>query len=288
MVEIPEALAEAAALVVSRTKQIDAILLHTGSGKNFAWLLNHLKDPHVKVIVASDDPKRLSNIVSTKNLHVRLVSVKHWHKGQLSRIPQVIAKCLDKGYLRVGENVLCLVGNGVPDATDVLKVWRVTGEEKVFEWGETTSSAVTLAVELASAEVEGKPVGAAFIIGDWKRVLRYSHPLLPDPLSAYNMNLKNREGWEIIKKIAANFDGAFVVAEDGTIKASCRRLDANRRVDIPKGLGTRHHAVAAMTAATSATGVTVSQEDRMVRVFRGGKIVAKLDPRGTILEHVDV
>jgi DNA integrity scanning protein DisA with diadenylate cyclase activity len=285
--EIPKALAEAAAFVASKTKEVDAILIHTQSGKNCSWLLEHLKDRRIKIIVASRDQKCLSVLPPSQQQRVKLISVHHWHRGQLSRIPQVIARCLEQGYLRVGDKVLCLMGNGAPDFTDAIKYWRVTGEERVFDWGETLVSTVSLALELASCEVEGKPVGAAFMIGDWKRVLRYSHPLIPDPLSSYKANIKRRDSWEMIKKIAANFDGAFVIADDGVIKASCRRLDANRRVRIPEGLGTRHHAVAAMTAATSAKGITVSQEDRMIRIFKNGRIVAKINPKGTMLEHLD-
>lgn len=283
MVDIPEALAEAAALVVSKTKKIDAVLVHTLSGKNCNWLLDHLRERDVKVIVASHTPRCISNI---RGKNVKFVQVQHWHRGQLTRISQVIGKCLENNYLASGERVLCLMGDGFPDSTDVIKVWQVTGEERVFNWGETVSSVVNLAIELASSEVEEKPVGAAFIVGDWERVLQYSHPLLVDPLASYKANVKDRKSWEIIKKITANFDGAFVVKEDGEIVASCRRLDASRKVSIPQGLGTRHHAVAAMTSATKAKGITVSQEDRMIRIFKEGKIVARLDPKGTIVEYL--
>jgi hypothetical protein len=281
--DIPRALAEAAALVAKRTKEVDAILVHTFSGNNCNWILKHLKGKRVKLIIASSNASCFSTICEQRE-DLKFIRVDNWQRGQLARIPQAIARCLDRGYLSKGERVLCLMGNGHADSTDLLKLWVVNGEEKAYSWGEVMEATVELAVEIASTEIEGKPVGGAFMVGDWKRVLRYSHPLMPNPFQRYKVNVKDRSQWEMIKKISANFDGAFVLADDGLIKAACRRLDVSRRVKIPKGLGTRHHAVAAMTAATSSKGVTVSQEDRFVRVFKGGRLVARIDPLGRILE----
>jgi hypothetical protein len=281
--DIPRALAEAAAQVATRTKEVDAILIQTLSGNNCNWILKHLKGKRIKVIIASSNASCLSTIHEQRE-DLRFIRVGSWQRGQLAKIPQAIARCLDEGHLSKGERVLCLIGNGHADSTDLLKFWVVSGEEKTYSWGEVMEATVELAIEIASTEIEGKPVGGAFMVGDWKRVLRYSHPLMPNPFQQYKANVKNRLHWEMIKKISASFDGAFVLADDGSIKAAYRRLDANRRVRIPKGLGTRHHAVAAMTAATSSRGVTVSQEDRFVRVFKGGRLIARIDPLGRILE----
>jgi len=283
-VDIPKALAEAAALVATRAEgKIDAVLVHTYSGENCSWLLKHLKSKKIKVIVASSSPSRLSNLQQCRR-DVKFVRVTNWHRGQLARIPQAVAKCLERGHLFEGERVLCLIGNGCADATDLMKIWEVSGEEKAYMWDDVVSATVELATEMASTDIEGRPVGAAFIIGDWKRVLKYSHSLMPNPFENYKANVKDRSNWDMIKKYAATFDGAFVVADDGILKAAYRRLSASRRIQIPKGLGTRHHAVAAMTAATKSKGVTVSQEDRYVRIFEAGKLIAKVNPSGKLLE----
>ncbi|MEM3452641.1 MAG: diadenylate cyclase, partial [Candidatus Hadarchaeum sp.] len=57
-------------------------------------------------------------------------------------------------------------------------------------------------------------------------------------------------------------------------------------VEIPPGLGTRHLAVAAITAATRARGITVSGENGVVRIFEKGKILAKIDPGSRIIESL--
>jgi DNA integrity scanning protein DisA with diadenylate cyclase activity len=80
------------------------------------------------------------------------------------------------------------------------------------------------------------------------------------------------------------FDGAFVVDKSGLIIAAHRYLNAKARVKVPEGLGTRHLAVASMTAATYAKGVTVSGEDGIVRVFEFGRMIAKINPSSKIIE----
>ena len=68
---------------------------------------------------------------------------------------------------------------------------------------------------------------------------------------------------------------------NGVITAADRYLRAEDvRVSIPNGLGTRHRAIARMTKATRAIGVVVSESDRQVRVFRGGRLIATMDPLG--------
>jgi DNA integrity scanning protein DisA with diadenylate cyclase activity len=61
-------------------------------------------------------------------------------------------------------------------------------------------------------------------------------------------------------------------------------LDAKARAKVPEGLGTRHLAVASMTAATHAKGVTVSGEDGTVRIFELGHVVVKINPNSKIIE----
>jgi DNA integrity scanning protein DisA with diadenylate cyclase activity len=178
-----------------------------------------------------------------------------------------------------------LLGDGSPDSTDLIHVWNVTGEECVTNVlsDDTMKAAVELSIELASVGADEKPIGAAFVIGDARNVLRLSYPLMPDPFQNHHTNIRDKQQWELVKKYAC-FDGAFIIDSDGTIIAAHRCLNANKRCDIPPGLGTRHHAVGAMTAVTAAKGVTVSQEDGLIRVFEKGRIVARVNPNSRIIE----
>ncbi len=74
-------------------------------------------------------------------------------------------------------------------------------------------------------------------------------------------------------------DGAFVVARDGTVEAACRIIDApNTGLTLPKGLGTRHWAAAAITNVTNALAVVVSQSTGTVRLFQKGEIILRIAP----------
>jgi DNA integrity scanning protein DisA with diadenylate cyclase activity len=204
----------------------------------------------------------------------------------MARVGQLVAHSLREGYVSRGQRLVCLLGDGFPDSTDLIKVCSVTGEENVTDifFNKTLTATVELSIELALARVNGEPIGVAFMIGDVESVLMHSYSLMPDPFPGSHANIKDKKQWELVKKYAASFDGAFVIDSDGTIVAAQRHLIANRRCDIPPGLGTRHHAVAAMTAVTAAKGVTVSQEDGFVRVFEKGRVVAKVNPASHVVE----
>jgi DNA integrity scanning protein DisA with diadenylate cyclase activity len=83
---------------------------------------------------------------------------------------------------------------------------------------------------------------------------------------------------EAIKEIA-QLDGAFVVGRDGTVEAGCRIIDApNNDLTLPKGLGTRHWAAAAITNVTNALAVVVSQSTGTVRLFQKGDVILRIAP----------
>lgn len=76
-------------------------------------------------------------------------------------------------------------------------------------------------------------------------------------------------------KELAQLDGAFVISGNGVVEAACRFLTADASmVDIPKGLGTKHFSVAAMTMATKAIGIVVSMSGGRITLFKNGKILS--------------
>jgi diadenylate cyclase len=112
-------------------------------------------------------------------------------------------------------------------------------------------------------------------------VLGCSRPVGFDPVRGYNRKERNlddprvREG---IKEIA-QMDGALVVSADGVVEAACRYLDCSAAdVTLSKGLGARHWAAAAISRATNAVAVTVSQTNGTVRIFQNGEVVLRIEP----------
>jgi DNA integrity scanning protein DisA with diadenylate cyclase activity len=146
---------------------------------------------------------------------------------------------------------------------------------------DTLQTVINLAVDIGREGREGKPVGTMFVVGDQAKVLKTSHPQGFDPVKGYSRkerNLKSARVREAVKEIA-QMDGAFVVAADGTVEAACRYIDAPAAdITLSKGLGARHWAAAAVSRATKAIAVTVSESTGTVRVFDDGEVKLRIEP----------
>src|SRR5262249_38238378 len=92
---------------------------------------------------------------------------------------------------------------------------------------------------------------------------------------------------EQIKDIA-QLEGAFLIRRDGIAVAACMYIDAPAEgITLSKGLGTRHWAGAAISKATTAVAVVVSQSSGTVRLFQNGNIILRIEPfpRPMIWQH---
>jgi len=141
---------------------------------------------------------------------------------------------------------------------------------------EVLSYVIDLAIELGYEGVEGKSIGAIFVIGDSDNVMKLSRPISYDPFEKSYANIMDENARSAIKALA-KLDGAFVINNDGQIIAASRYLDApTNGIDIPKGLGARHISAASMTKNTNAIAVVLSETDKKVRLFKDGKLMAEI------------
>jgi len=112
-------------------------------------------------------------------------------------------------------------------------------------------------------------------------VLKHCHPLGFDPVKGYGTHerqLGDSKVREAIKEIA-QLDGAFVVASDGTVVAACQYISApGADITLSKGLGARHWAAAAISRATQAVAIAVSQSNGTVRLFQNGEVMLRIEP----------
>jgi diadenylate cyclase len=137
-----------------------------------------------------------------------------------------------------------------------------------------------LAIEIAREGREGRRVGTLFTLGRPDAVLAHSRPLILDPLAGHvphathvlDQNLRGT-----VKELA-QLDGAFVVSEEGVVRAACRYLDASvENIDLPLGLGSRHLAAASVSKRLGVVAIVVS-ETAVVRVFHGGDLIVEIIP----------
>ncbi len=146
---------------------------------------------------------------------------------------------------------------------------------------DTLQLVVNLCLEIGREGREGKPVGTLFVVGDHRKVLSCTHSQGFDPVKGYNRkerNLRSMRVREGIKEIA-QMDGAFIVSADATVLAACRYIDAPATdITLSKGLGARHWAAAAISRATKAIAIAVSESNGTVRLFQNGHVVLRIEP----------
>ncbi len=139
---------------------------------------------------------------------------------------------------------------------------------------------LSLAIELAAEGREAHPIGAMFVIGDTRQVIRHTQQLVLNPFHGFARRLRNvldPSLTETVKEFSL-LDGAFIVEPDGAIRSAGTYLIPKTRVtDLHGGLGARHQAAAAITAETRAIAVTVSQSTGTVTLFQNGRVVLTLE-----------
>ncbi len=146
---------------------------------------------------------------------------------------------------------------------------------------ETLRVVVDLAVEVGREGREGKPVGTLFVVGQHRKVMALSHEHVHDPFKGYSRKerlIRSPRVQESIKELA-QIDGAFVISSDGVVQAAGRIIDAPAEgLTLSKGLGARHWAAAAISKATKAVAIAVSESTGTVRIFQDGYVVLRIEP----------
>lgn len=202
-----------------------------------------------------------------------------------------ITSAAGRGFLRAGDQVVGLVARKPRVPPDILLIARVDRDlagSAIGDAGDdgvspaTLQAILELALALGFEGWEGHAVGTIFVVGDSARVMESSRQIALNPFQGYSedeRNLANPAVREALRNFAT-LEGAFVVREDGVVLAAGRYLDPEPQgeIEIPLGLGSRHMAAAAVTKATGAIAVLVSQTTGKVRVFRRGQVVLELTP----------
>jgi DNA integrity scanning protein DisA with diadenylate cyclase activity len=247
---------------------------------------------------SSQKPRFLVAVSSTKHLEevqkagLAGVSVPLENLPIHDRITQALLEAVADDLVAAHATVIVLYSGFEPDVVDSLTIVDLSERLRRFTGRDLRGlesvvplpvlrTVVDLALEIGREGREGKPVGTIFVVGDVRRVLSLSHPINFDPVRGYSRrerNLLDSRVREAIKEIA-QLDGAIIVAPDGTVESACRIIDAPAtNITLSKGLGARHWAAAAITRATKAIAVTVSESTGTVRIFQNGEVIRRIEP----------
>jgi len=275
------------AIRLSETVEADGVLILLDGGADWNRL-QKLADG-VRLMVAADTQEELDG---ASEVGLLPVVVNMPDSPVYDRLTQALLEAVADDLLVPGSRVVALYSGFDQDTIDSVSVInlgehldRLTGRDlRQLETRvplETLKVVVDLAVEIGREGREGKTVGTMFVVGDTRKVLAHSKPAGFDPVRGYNRKERNlfearvREG---IKEIA-QMDGAIIVSPDGTVDAACRYVDSSAAtITLSKGLGARHWAAAAVSRATNAVAVTVSESNGTVRIFQNGEVMLRIEP----------
>lgn len=198
---------------------------------------------------------------------------------------------LSQEIVQPGAKIVFAVGPSDSGPLDLIQIVDTSRESEVIAGRGVTriSEAVqpelfhavlNLAVELADTGREGKPLGTIFVVGDHEKVMQLSKQMIMNPFKGYDeedRNILQSSMKETIREFAA-MDGAFVIADDGTILSAGRYLGA--AIDestLPRGLGSRHISAAGISTLTRAVAFVISESSGDVRIFKDGRIIMHIE-----------
>ena len=279
-----------AAARLAKDEKADGVLVLLDGSSDWQALKKKAEESGVaKLIIAADTPEELQGAADAGLLTVELNMDK---SPVFEKLAQALLEAVADDMLEPSSHVVAVYSGFEPETIDSLSVLALSdhlGRLTVRDLRQLETSVpldtlqvvVNLAVEIGREGREGKPVGTLFVVGDHLKVLKASHPQGYDPVKGYtkkDRNLKNARVREMIKEVA-QLDGAFVISAEGVVTASCQYIDAPAaEIILSKGLGARHWSAAAISKASKAIAVTVSESSGTVRLFQNGDVMLRIEP----------
>lgn len=279
-------------LLASTRKIVDevkaqAVVLLADLPYDFAAIRNELHP--TRLVVATDKVELFRTVLDDDVDLVPLVQEPESRRLQLS---QALLEAIADELLQSGDKVVALYPGFELHDIDTLSIIslgehlaRLTSRDlQRLETQvplETLRTVVDLAIEIGREGREGKPVGTLFVVGQHRKVLKLSHEQVHDPFRGYSAKerqIRDARVRESVKEIA-QLDGAFIISAEGIVQSAGRHIDASAGgITLSKGLGARHWAAAAISKATKAIAIAVSESTGTVRLFQDGKVVLRIEP----------
>ncbi|MCE9545986.1 MAG: diadenylate cyclase [Planctomycetia bacterium] len=275
------------AVRMARSSNADALMLLVEGPTNFERLKEAVGD--VPLLLASESASYLEGAAA---FNLRSIKLPQSEGPVQEKLTQALLESVADDLLAPGADVVAVYSGfeaGKLDSVSLIHLdehlKRLTSSDlRQLETRvplDTLKSVVDLAVEIGREGREGKPVGTMFVVGNTKKVLTMCHAIGFDPVKGYHRDermLSDPRVREGIKEIA-QMDGAFIVTPDGVVQAAAQYVDASAAgITLSKGLGARHWAAAAVSRASDALAVTVSESSGTVRIFQNGEVMLRIEP----------
>lgn len=253
-------------------------------------LLRSRLDERVRVLTTAGGIARSAGSDDGEVLVLPEVRLRRRGRAKIALLEAVAA-----GFLEPGQRVVVVSGNQTDAGLelDTIAVIELDREEDFLDGDGDAPLAMlrkvadpaafdcvlNLCVELGREGKEGKSVGMLITLGDHESVLEQSQPLVLNPFQGHAEERRNVLTASARRALVefSGMDGAFVLRSDGVIMAAGRYLQDLSEVRVPSGLGARHRAAAAISAATECVAFVVSESTGDTRVFGGGRLLMTIE-----------
>ena len=277
------------ALSVAEEVKARALLLHGDAVGNLRFIEDIPSNVELILVTSTKAEIPLDNVKVSHILQVPFPTLDRSDQVELALLFAV-----SRGLLSRGDSVISLSGVPNSGSLDTLLVIDLGREfpTMLARPSETPlgdvepqvlEKVLQIATDISREGREGRPVGTAFVIGDYPRVLKLCRQMVINPFHGYREEEKNilDPSLEETIKEFSTIDGAFIIRGDGVIMSAGTFLRPEKiPVNLPSGLGARHAAAAALTAFTSSVAVVVSQSTGSVTLFKGGGLVMSMEKPG--------
>jgi len=283
----------AAAASVAKAVPARVLFVYASAVDDIAALHQTVQKPTKLVLVCRDE----HDLQRAKDLSIEAMRVPAFDLTRMGQIKMATLIAFTQQILRAGDVFVFLTGV-MGHTVDTLVTMRVGEEYELFQSvGQPKltehirrpvfEKVLRIALELAHEGREGKPVGALFVLGDYREVQKYCMEGRINPFKGYTEKERNilDESMDDTVKEIAKLDGAFVLKGNGVIMSACAILrPAIAGEALSQGLGSRHAAAAAITANTKSIAVTLSESTGDVRVWRLGTMITEIEksPRAVL------
>ncbi len=275
-----------AGLSIARKTSAKALFVFGDVRVNLASL-RKAEHPH-KVVLVSAYPELVARGREMFGNAIQLPS------SNLSRIGQFtvsIIMAISGKIINPRDKIVFLSGTAERGTLDVLAVIDVEQEFSLLsspEMAQFTDEVdhtvfdqlMRIAIEIANEGREGHAVGTIFVLGDTREVMKHVEQMIINPFKGHSeqsRQILNPGVQETIKELA-QLDGAFIIRSNGVIETAGAYISAQMvPTALPQGLGSRHYSAAAITAATRAVAIAISQSTGDIYIFKGGQVVTCIE-----------
>lgn len=215
--------------------------------------------------------------------------------GRFDQVKLGLTLAVLQRHVAVDSSIVCLTGVAGSKRLDMIVIINPSRD---FSWfrehqvgkinGKLLSQELVrlleIGIRLSAEGREGKAIGTTFVLGEREAVEPYTRQLIFNPCKGHaraTRNIHNVEFFETLRELSA-LDGAFIIERDGVVSRAGAYLDApsSKEVRVPRGLGSRHQAAAAITAHTDALALVISESSGNVTLFAQGAILLELEGMG--------